>query len=202
MTDQAASIIEDYAERGARLRSEFFSAHGQRVMEVARVIAVAMVHGGKVMFCGNGGSAADAQHLAAEFVSRFQMERPPLPALALTTDSSILTAIMNDYGQDDVFSKQVKALGKENDILVGISTSGKSPNVSHALETAKEKNIVTVCLVGKDGGDLIGACDYALHVEEDTTALVQEVHITVGHLLCRLVDYYLFEAVDKLQDYI
>jgi D-sedoheptulose 7-phosphate isomerase len=202
MTEQAVSIITEYAERGAKLRSEFFASHGQTVMEVARVMAVAMVHGGKVMFCGNGGSAADAQHLAAEFVSRFQMERPPLPALALTTDTSILTAITNDYGPDEVFSKQVKALGKENDVLVGISTSGQSQNVSEALKTAREKNIVTVCLVGKDGGQMLAACDYSLHVADDTTALVQEVHIAVGHLLCRLVDYYLFEAVDKLQAYI
>jgi len=202
MTEQAVSIITEYAERGAKLRSEFFASHGQTVMEVARVMAVAMVHGGKVMFCGNGGSAADAQHLAAEFVSRFQMERPPLPALALTTDTSILTAITNDYGPDEVFSKQVKALGKENDVLVGISTSGQSQNVSEALKTAREKNIVTVCLVGKDGGQMLAACDYSLHVVDDTTALVQEVHIAVGHLLCRLVDYYLFEAVDKLQAYI
>jgi D-sedoheptulose 7-phosphate isomerase len=202
MAEHALSIIEDHVWQGAKLRTDFFSVNSQTVLEVARTISISLVHGGKVLFCGNGGSAADAQHLAAEFVGRFQMERPPLPALSLTTDTSILTAIGNDDAFDQVFTKQVKALGSEGDVLVSISTSGQSGNVLQAMESAREKGLITVGLAGRDGGRMKDLSDFLLLVEHSNTALIQEVHISVGHLLCRLVDYYLFEAVDSLQPYI
>ncbi|MFO7876353.1 MAG: D-sedoheptulose 7-phosphate isomerase [Desulfovermiculus sp.] len=202
MTQEALSLLQDYVQQGDDMRGAFFQLGSEQVIEVAKVMAVALIRGGKIILCGNGGSAADAQHLAAEFVSRFEMERPPLPALALTTDSSVLTAIGNDYGFELAYSKQVKALGREGDIWVGISTSGTSQNIVNALYVARELGLKTVGLLGNEGGEMRGLCDYALCVPGKRTAHIQEVHITIGHLLCRLVDYFLFEAADQLQPYL
>ena len=149
--------------------------------------------GNKVLLFGNGGSAADAQHIAAEFVNRFLIERPPLPAIALTTDTSILTSISNDYGYADSFAKQVKALGKEGDVAIGISTSGKAANVIKAIKVAKEMGLKTVSLAGGDGGDLAKLSDIALVVDSSSTPRIQEVHITIGHVLCEMVDRMLFQ---------
>lgn len=201
MSESTIQLIIDYAEEGNAVRAGFFAEHAELVDKVARTMAVSLARGGKILFCGNGGSAADAQHLAAEFVNRFELERPPLPALALTTDSSILTAIGNDYGFDRVFVKQVQALGAPGDVVVGISTSGNSPNILAALRAAREKGCLTVGLAGRNGA-LVPLCDYALLVPHDRTSLIQEVHIAIGHLLCKLVDYYLFEAVMELSPYL
>ncbi len=202
MSQDAASLIEDYAHQGVLLRTEFFKDNRDKLIEIAKSIAVRFIQGGKLIICGNGGSAADAQHLAAEFVSRFQMERPPLPALALTTDTSVLTAISNDYSFDQIFSKQMKALAMDQDILFAISTSGKSANVIEALHIAAEKNIMKVGLIGQDGGQMTKLCDHLVQVKHENTALIQEIHISAGHMLCSLVDYFLFEAVDQLQPYL
>jgi D-sedoheptulose 7-phosphate isomerase len=145
------------------------------------------------MLCGNGGSAADAQHIAAEFVNRFILERPPLPAIALTTDTSIITSVGNDYSFDEVFSKQVKAIGMEGDILLAISTSGNSANVLSAVEAAKNQGIFTVGLTGGDGGKLATLVELALMVKSDSPPRIQETHILVGHIICQLVDYLLFQ---------
>jgi len=201
MSESAERLIIDYAEEGAALRTRFFADNAALVDQVARALAVSLARGGKILFCGNGGSAADAQHLAAEFVNRFELERPPLPALALTTDTSVLTAIGNDYGFEQVFAKQVQALAAPGDVCVGISTSGNSPDVLAALRTAREKGCLTVGLAGRNGA-IVPLCDYALLVPHDRTALIQEVHITVGHLLCKLTDHYLFEAVMELRPYL
>ena len=201
MSETAVNLIIAYAEEGNALRSHFFAEHADLVDTVARTMAVALARGGKILFCGNGGSAADAQHLAAEFVNRFELERPPLPALALTTDSSILTAIGNDYGYERVFAKQVQALAAPGDVVVGISTSGNSPNILAALRAAREKGAATVGMAGRNGA-IVPLCDYALLVPHDRTALIQEVHIAIGHLLCKLVDHYLFEAVMELGPYL
>ena len=147
---------------------------------------------GRVLIFGNGGSAADAQHLAAEFVNRFQVERPPLAALALTTDTSILTAVANDYDFGQVFAKQVRALGRPGDLAWGISTSGNSPNVVAALKTARELGLHTLALTGGRGGPVAAAAEIALIAPSGNTPRVQEVHITIGHVLCDLVDYLLF----------
>lgn len=202
MTQEALSLLQDYVQQGDDMRGAFFQLGSEQVIEVAKMMAVALIRGGKIIFCGNGGSAADAQHLAAEFVSRFEMERPPLPALALTTDSSVLTAIGNDYGFEFVYSKQVKALGREGDIWVGISTSGTSRNIVNALYVARELGLKTVGLLGNEGGEMRGLCDHVLCVPGKRTAHIQEVHVIIGHLLCRLVDYFLFEAADQLQPYL
>lgn len=201
MSEDTERLIVAYAEEGAALRSRFFADNAALVDRVARALAVALARGGKILFCGNGGSAADAQHLAGEFVNRFELERPPLPALALTTDTSVLTAIGNDYGFDQVFSKQVQALAGPGDVLVGISTSGGSPNVLAALRAARDKGCLTVGLGGRNGA-MVPLCDFALLVPHERTALIQEVHIAVGHLLCKLTDHYLFEAVMELRPYL
>ncbi len=154
-----------------------------------------------MLICGNGGSASDAQHMAAEFVGRFKIERPPLPAIALTTDSSILTCISNDYSFRDVFSRQVKGLGVEGDVLVVISTSGRSKNILNAIDAAKEKNIQTIGLTGAKGIRFVDRCDYALVVPSDYTPIIQEIHISAIHLICELVDVFLFEEVHKIDIY-
>ena len=197
MSENTLHLITDYVEQANALRARFFADNAELVDKTARTMAVALARGGKILFCGNGGSAADAQHLAAEFVNRFELERPPLPALALTTHSSNLTAIGNDYGFDRVFAKQVQALAAPGDVVVGISTSGNSPNILAALRAARDKGCVAVGLAGRNGA-LVPLCDYALLVPHERTALIQEVHITIGHLLCKLVDHYLFEAVVEL----
>ncbi|EPR40853.1 Phosphoheptose isomerase [Desulfovibrio sp. X2] len=202
MSDNALSRVLDSIAAGTALREKFFAEHGPAVVDVARLMAVSLARGGKILLCGNGGSAADAQHLAAEFVNRFELERPPLPAVALTTDSSILTAIGNDYGFEQAFLKQVQALGAKGDVLVGISTSGNSPNVVQALKAAREKEIVSVGLTGQGGGEMARFCDCLLAVPHKRTCLVQEVHIAIGHVLCDLVDYFLFEAVSELAPYL
>ncbi|MFP4515706.1 MAG: D-sedoheptulose 7-phosphate isomerase [Desulfovibrionales bacterium] len=202
MSDHIEQIILEHSRKGALLREEFFAENAGRIKEIARTMAVCLARGGKILLCGNGGSAADAQHLAAEFVNRFLMERPPLPAQALTTDSSILTAIGNDYDFSQIFLKQVQAFGMEGDVLVGISTSGNSPNVTKALKWANKHGMVTVGLLGKKGGEMLAHCSLSVVVEHEETPLIQEVQIGVGHLLCRLVDYYLFEAVVELEKYL
>jgi len=202
MSHKALSIVQQHARQGARLREEFFESSQEQLVELARTMAACLARGGKLLFCGNGGSAADAQHLAAEFVNRFMMDRPPLPAIALTTDTSALTSIGNDFGFEQVFSKQVQALGVQGDVLVAISTSGNSPNCVLALHAAAEKGLVCVGLLGKDGGEMLPLCDQALLVESGEVPLVQEVQIAAGHMLCRLVDHFLFEAVLELQPYL
>ena len=173
----------------ALLKDEYFQG---LVMQVAMRIAKSLEQGGKVFFFGNGGSAADAQHLAAEFTGRFLKERRALPALALSVNSSSLTAIGNDYGFDIVFARQLEALGKEGDVAVGISTSGNSPNVIRALETANSKSIFSVALTGKSGGTLKNIADCTICIPSEETPRIQECQILTGHLICELVDEVLF----------
>jgi D-sedoheptulose 7-phosphate isomerase len=158
------------------------------VAHAAQCITDALRQSGKVMFCGNGGSAADSQHLAAEFTGRFVDDRRPLAALALSTDSSALTCIANDYAFDQVFERQLRALGRSGDVLVAISTSGRSGNVLRAATAARELGVQVVGLLGRDGGPLKPLCDVALVVPSDTTARIQEAHIFIGHTLCALVE--------------
>ncbi len=191
-------ILTEHISQGIDLKTKFFAEHGQNVIFAAKSIALAYAHGNKVLLCGNGGSAADAQHIAGELVNRFLLDRPPLPAIALSTDTSILTSIGNDFGFDQIFSKQVRALGQDGDILIGISTSGNSGNVIQAFHEAKSMNITTMGILGS-GGTLADLSDILLAVPHPSTPLVQEVHITIGHLLCRLVDYYLFENAQELE---
>ena len=161
----------------------------EKLETCAKYVEKALADGHKVLFCGNGGSAADSQHLAAEFVGRFQKERKGLPAIALTVDTSILTAVANDYGYDTVFARQVQALGEPGDVLVGISTSGNSKNVLLAIEEARAKGITCIGMTAEGGGKMAAACDICLAVPAKVTARAQEMHILMGHILCELVDH-------------
>ena len=174
------------------LKDRLVAEQAGQVAAAARLLAGALKGGGKILLFGNGGSAADAQHLAAEFVNRFQIERPPLAALALTTDTSILTSIANDYDFLEVFAKQVRALGRPGDAALGLSTSGNSGNVVQALKVARQLGLKTLALSGGEGGPVAAAAELAIVVPSRSTPRIQEVHITIGHVLCDLVDFVLF----------
>jgi D-sedoheptulose 7-phosphate isomerase len=160
--------------------------------EIAAVCVTALRSGHKVLFAGNGGSAADAQHLAAELVSRFAYDRPGLPAFALTTDTSVLTAIGNDYGYERLFARQIEAVGNTGDIFFGLSTSGRSPNVLHALDVAREHGLVTVGMTGRTGGQMVSRCDHLVRVPSDVTPRIQEGHIAIGHAICQIIEVEMF----------
>ncbi|QGY38747.1 SIS domain-containing protein [Pseudodesulfovibrio cashew] len=202
MSEAALKKVMDHAAAGLTARKTFFDTKGELVVEIARTMAVCLASGGKIMFCGNGGSAADCQHLAAEFTNRFKLERPPLPGLALTTDTSALTAIGNDYSFDEIFSKQLQALGRPGDMLVGFSTSGTSSNVIRAMREAKRVGIVTIGMSGQTGGEMAAVSDFLVTVPSGDTPVIQEIHIAAGHMLCHLVDHFLFEAVAELTPYL
>lgn len=181
---------------------EVLSAVAQDVTMIDRAAAsllAALEAGGKVMFCGNGGSAADAQHLATELVSKFHHDRPGIPALALTTDTSALTAIANDYAYERVFARQVEALGRSEDVLVGISTSGNSANVVRAVESAKAKGMTTIALLGNTGGRLKPLVDVPIVVPSASTPHIQEAHIAIGHILCDLMEQATMRAAEGRQ---
>ena len=187
-------IVSKSFKESLKTKERFFNDDNRGlIVRAASMIAESFKAGGELLITGNGGSASDAQHMAAEFVNRFEIERPPLPALALTTDTSILTSIGNDYSFDDVFSKQVKALGKTGDVLLAISTSGASPNVVNAVDAASKMGINTIALTGKGGGRLGGSADLLINVDSRSTPRIQEVHITVCHIICELVDSMLFK---------
>lgn len=188
-------IIKIFKESG-RVKDTFLNENLAKLVNVVEAITAALKSGNKILLFGNGGSAADAQHLTAEFVNRFIIERPPLPAIALTTDTSVITSIGNDYDFSEIFSKQIRAIGQPGDIAWGISTSGNSPNVLKGLEQAKKMGLVTVGFTGKDGGDIAKMVDFPIHVSSNSTARVQEVHITAGHAICEMVDIKLFQKPD------
>ena len=165
--------------------------------EVAGECITAFRQGNRVLLAGNGGSAADAQHIAAEFVGRYAFDRPGLPAIALTTDTSMLTAIGNDYGYEQIFCRQLEANGRKADVFIGISTSGNSPNVVAALRRARELDIITVGLTGQDGGVMQSLCDYCIQVPSKSTPRIQESHIMLGHIICGLVEEALFGGKDN-----
>jgi len=179
-------------EAGANLRNQVARDCGPIIVQAAAALAACLKKGGKILLFGNGGSAADAQHLAAEFVGRFVRERRALPAIAFTTDSSILTAVGNDYGFDQVFSRQMQAFGAAGDVAIGITTSGNSPNVLLALKEARALGLKTIGLAGKDGGALKGLVDFPIVVASPVTARVQECHLAIEHLLCELVEEDMF----------
>jgi D-sedoheptulose 7-phosphate isomerase len=181
-----ASFRADLNEHLAVMQG--MAALGEPIERAAGLIECAVRSGNKLMLCGNGGSAADSQHIAAEFTGRFVKDRKPLPALALSTDSSALTCIANDYSFDEVFSRQVIGLGRAGDCLLAISTSGNSRNVIRAVEAARAAQIRTIGLLGRDGGKLRGLCELSIIVPSETTARIQEAHIFIGHTLCALVE--------------
>ena len=195
--EKIEEIIKKAFQEGTQIKDQFLKDSLGQVVKVVNVITAALKKGNKILLFGNGGSAADAQHLAAEFVNRFLIERPPLPAIALTTDTSIITSIGNDYDFAQIFAKQIRAIGQPGDVAIGMSTSGVSPNVLRGLEIAKKMGLVTIGLTGRDGGQIAQAVDYCLNVSSNSVPRIQEVHITLGHVICELVDYRLFQKPDS-----
>lgn len=185
-------IAEAIFRESAELKLAFLEGHLDLVVRVAVAIAKALRAGRKILIFGNGGSAADAQHIAGELVNRFLLDRPALPAIALTTDGTVLTSISNDRDYAQVFARQVEALGSAGDVAIGISTSGQSSSVVCGIETAGKMQLCTVAFTGGDGGKLAGLADYAFVVPSRSTPRIQEVHATLGHALCQLVETDLF----------
>lgn len=194
MADPRASLIEEHLQRAARTLQAVAAECTPQILRAADMLAAALERGGKILICGNGGSAADAQHMAAEFVSRLRRDRPrpAIAAIALTTDTSFLTAYANDEGFEGIFARQVEALGKPGDVLVGITTSGKSTNVLRAMASAGERKMATIALTGGEG--LGGAADCVIAVPGTDTQCVQEAHLAVEHILCELTEDRLFPA--------
>jgi D-sedoheptulose 7-phosphate isomerase len=192
--DQLHQSIREQLRETAR-NLDLMASDDALVGEIAKVASAcvaALGNGHKVLFAGNGGSAADAQHLAAELVSRFAYDRPGLPAFALTTDTSVLTAIGNDYGYERLFARQIEAVGSTGDIFFGISTSGRSPNVLNALDTARAKGLVTIGMTGRAGEAMAQRCDYLLRVPSTATPRIQEGHIGMGHAICQIIEAQMF----------
>lgn len=194
-------IIADCLKNSVAAKQDFVAAQEDDLIRLVQWIVETFARGGKLMIMGNGGSAADAQHLAAEFVNRFLVDRAPLPALALTTDSSVLTSVGNDFSFDDIFVKQVQALGKKEDLLLGISTSGNSPNILAATRTAAKMGIRTAALTGGSGGKLMALADLTLNVPSSMTPHIQETHLWIEHMLCWLVDEELKKGKDEKRAY-
>jgi len=184
--------IREMANESVEVKRAFFESNAALVMRAAEMVIESVRGGGKVLFFGNGGSAADAQHLAAELVNRLNYDHPPIPAIALTTDSSILTSVGNDLTFDELFERQVVALGRKGDIAIAISTSGNSPNVLRASQAARKIGMQVIGFTGRDGGQLAREVDLALIVQSRSTQRIQETHITIGHILCELIEETLF----------
>ncbi|MBC8413907.1 D-sedoheptulose 7-phosphate isomerase [bacterium] len=176
------------------VKQKFVKENVNLIVEVSKVVANSFAQGRKLLIFGNGGSASDASHIAAEFINRFKLERPALPAIALNTDMAVLTSISNDYAYENIFVRQLKALGQEGDVALGITTSGTSGNVLKALEEAKHKNLKTIAFTGVSNEKLDSICDYVFSVPTTDTPRVQETHITLAHVLCEMVEDILFES--------
>ncbi|HKV41189.1 MAG TPA: D-sedoheptulose 7-phosphate isomerase [Blastocatellia bacterium] len=184
--------IQRIATESIEAKRQFFGQNAALVARAAEIIVESLASGGKLMSFGNGGSAADAQHIAAELVNRLNRDHPPIAAVALTTDTSILTSITNDLSFDEVFARQLRALARAGDVVLAISTSGNSPNVIRAVEAAQELGLKTIGLTGRSGGRMASLVDVALIVEAPSTQRIQEVHITIGHILCELIEDSLY----------
>ncbi len=192
MTMSLTTRIGKHFDDSAQIKLQSKAVLAQPIADAAQAMVNCLMSDGKILVCGNGGSAADSQHFAAELVNRFEVERPGLAAIALTTDSSVLTSIANDYDYVQIFSKQVRALGMDGDILLAISTSGNSPSVLEAIQAAHERNMPVVALTGKDGGKMaamLKSTDFHICVPAKSTARIQEVHLLALHCLCDLIDH-------------
>jgi len=189
--DRQAFFRGEFAEHEAVLKATLAQCEAPFMRLLDAAIA-AIRHGGKILLFGNGGSAGDAQHIAGEFLSRLNYDRAPTAAIALTTDSSVLTAIGNDYGYDQIFARQVQGLGRPGDVFIAISTSGRSPNILKAVAAARQRGLVVIGLTGRSGGEMAPGCDLCLCMPSDSTALIQQLHITLGHIICGLVEERLF----------
>ena len=191
-TETGADRVRAVFAESARVHEMAAECLADVVAAAATALTDALRAGKKVLLCGNGGSAADAQHIAAELAGRLRLERSGLPAIALTVNASVMTALANDYGYDMVFARQVEALGREGDVLIGISTSGRSANVVKALEAARAAGLVTVGMAGRDSEALVGLCDHLIAVPVQDTQRIQEIHIAAGHAMCEIIESALF----------
>jgi len=189
-------ILKEFNESVA-VKEDFLKGHLETIIEAAKAIAATFNDGNKILLFGNGGSSTDASHIAAEFINRFKRERPGLPAIALNTDMAVITSIANDYDFSEIFARQLKALAVEGDMVFAISTSGSSPNVIKALDVAKKKKLKTIFMTGSKGEKAAAKATYPFVVPSDNTARVQETHITLGHVLCLMVEEILFEVPRK-----
>jgi D-sedoheptulose 7-phosphate isomerase len=185
-------VVRQVAQESLRVKERFFRENEDAIVKISLLVGEAFRRGNKILIFGNGGSAADAQHIAAEFVNRFLVDRTPLPAIALTTDTSVLTSIGNDADFSLIFSRQIEALGGKGDIAWGITTSGKSPNVIEGFRKAEEMGMTTIAFTGKDGGAALRMADHGLNCTSTSTPRIQEAHITAGHIICELVERELF----------
>ena len=193
--EEMKNIVERGFVESIEAKQRSLKNNREALIRAATLIVEAFNNESKLLIFGNGGSAADAQHIAAEFVNRFMIERPPLPAMALTTDTSILTSVGNDYSFDDIFSKQIKALGMEGDVAWGITTGGGSANVLAGLRVARDRGLRTIGMTGSDHGKMSEVVQVLLKVDATNTARIQECHITMAHIICELVDYQLFQRL-------
>ena len=186
--------IKNQIRESIKLKKEILNSESliNTIMQSARACISALKDGNKILLAGNGGSAADAQHIAGELVNRFNFNRPGLSAIALTTDSSVITSIANDYGYDTIFSRQISSLGKQNDVFIAISTSGSSPNIINALKTARECGLMTIMLTGSKGASHSDLCDFCIVIPSSDTPRIQEAHILTGHILCSVIEKELF----------
>jgi D-sedoheptulose 7-phosphate isomerase len=182
-------IIENHIEEHINTVVNIDETQKSEINSISEIMINSLSNGGTIYWCGNGGSSSDSQHLAAELIGRYDQERKPLNSISLTTDSAVLTCIANDYGFDDIFSRQIEGLGKSGDILVGISTSGKSQNVYNALKKAQDMNLITIGFLGKGGGKIQSVCNKNIIINSNITARIQEMHILIGHILCESIEY-------------
>ena len=197
MSERIKSIVAASLE----VKRNYFAEHASAVERAARMIADCFAAGGKLLLCGNGGSAADAQHIAGEFINRFlPQDRRALPAIALSTDGGVLTCIANDTGFEHIFARQVEALGTRGDVCLAITTSGNSPNIINALERARAKELKVIGLLGRDGGRCAALCDLALVVPSADTQRIQETHNLIGHIICELVESFLFPLAETKKE--
>ena len=191
------SRIEKIFNDSISVKQKTLDSISEEILSAGNCMVQSLLSEGKIMACGNGGSAADSQHFSSELINRFESERPALPAIALTTDTSAITSIANDYQYNEIFSRQIHALGRDTDVLLAISTSGQSPSIVQAIEAAHEREVIVIALTGKDGGSVAQSLsdeDIELRVPSDQTARIQETHITIIHALCDLIDHQLFGA--------
>lgn len=185
-------------EESIQVKEKFIDEKNiDKILEVSKIIANAFNDSKKLILFGNGGSSTDASHIAAEFINRFKRERPGLPAIALNTDMAVITSIANDYDFSEIFAKQLKAISNEGDIVIALSTSGNSPNILKAMDVAKKKRLTTVAFTGSKGDKFASKATYAFIVPSDSTPRIQETHITIGHVICQMVEEILFEAPRK-----
>jgi D-sedoheptulose 7-phosphate isomerase len=186
--------IKDILLESIQVKEEMMRTSLDQIIDITNTLINCIKKGGKIILFGNGGSASDSQHIAAELVGRFQKDRASLPAIALTTNTAILTSLSNDYSFEVVFAKQIEALGKENDVVIGISTSGRAKNVNAGIRQAKKMGLKTIAFTGATGGELSKTADISIIVPSNITARIQEAHITIGHIICQLVEEKIFEG--------